>query len=106
MKEAVGLEIERQRAERTPSVNAVELSKSVAVTPAAASSSHQATATRAPQQGAMRARGEHRDRGRRLHPLPLTPSVIALRAVARRYQRQMERELEDGCRQSQWERAA
>jgi hypothetical protein len=32
--------------------------------------------------------------------------VVTLRAVGRRYQRQMERELEDGYRQSQWERAA
>ncbi len=33
-------------------------------------------------------------------------ALLTLRAVARRYQRRMERELEDGYRQSQWELAA
>jgi MobL relaxases len=106
MKEAVGLEIQRQRAERTPSLNAVELPKSVAVSRPAASSPHQAAAIRAQQQVAVPTRVGHRDPGRRLLPLPLTASVIALRAVARRYQRQMQRELEDGYRQSQREFAA
>lgn len=106
MKEAVSLEIERQRAERTPSVNAVELSKPVAVTRPAASSSHQDEATRAPQQVRLAARVRHRDRRRRHLPLPLTASVIALRAVGRRYQRQMEHELEDGYRKSQRDFAA
>ena len=106
MKEAVSLEIERQRAERTPSRNAVELSKPVAVTRPAAPSSHQVEATRAPEQVQVQVPRWHDDRGRRLLPLPLTASVIALRAVARRYQRQMERELEDGYRQSQREFAA
>jgi hypothetical protein len=106
MKEAVSLEIERQRSERTPSLNAVELSKPVAVTRPAASSSDPAAAARAPQRVAVPARERRGDRGRRLLPLPLTASVIALRAVARRYQRQMERELEDGYRQSRWELVA
>jgi hypothetical protein len=106
MKEAVSLEIERQRAERTPSLNAVELSKPVAVTRPAASSSDSASAARAPQQVAVPAPRRQRDRGGRLLPLPLTASVIALRVVARRYQRQMARELEDSYRQSQREFAA
>jgi hypothetical protein len=106
MKEAVSLEIERQRAERTPSLNAVELSKPVAIPLPAASSSDRAAAARAPEQVAVPTRGRHRDRGRRLFPLPLTASVIALRAVGRRYQRQMQRELEDSYRQSQREFAA
>jgi hypothetical protein len=104
MKEAVSLEIERQRAERTPSLNAVELSKPVAILRPAASSSD--PAARAPEEVAMPGRGRHHDQGRRVLPLPLTASVIALRAVARRYQRQMARELEDSYRQSQREFAA
>jgi hypothetical protein len=106
MKEAVRLEIEHQRAERTQSLNAVELSKPVPVTRPNASSSDPAAAARAPQHVAAPARKRHRDRGWHLLPLPLTASVIALRAVARRYQRQMARELEDGYRQSQREFAA
>lgn len=104
MKEAVSLEIERQRAERTPSRNTVELFKPAAVTGSAASSSHQVDTPRTPEQAHVRVRTLHNDRGGRL--LPLAASVIALRAVARRYQRQMERELEDGYRQSQRELAA
>jgi hypothetical protein len=106
MKEAVSFEIERQRSERTPSLNAVELSKPVAVARPATSSWDPASSGRAPEQVALPERGRHRDRGRRLLPLPLTASVIALRAVARRYQRQMARELEDSYRQSQREFAA
>jgi len=106
MKEALSLEIERQRAERTPSRHAVELSKPVAVTRPTAPSSHQFEATRGPEQIQVPVRRWHDDRSRRLLPLPLSASVIALRAVARRYQRQMERELEDGFRHSQMEFAA
>jgi hypothetical protein len=104
MKEAVSLEIERQRAERTPSLNAVELSRPVAIPLPAASCSD--PAGRAPEQVAVPTRGRQLDRARRLLPLPLTASFIALRAVARRYQRQMQRELEDSYRQSQREFAA
>ena len=106
MKEAISLEIERQRTERTPTRYAVELSKPVAATRPTAPSSHQFEATRGPEQIQVPERRWHDDRGRRLLPLPLTASVIALRAVARRYQRQMQRELEDGYRQSQREFAA
>jgi hypothetical protein len=106
MKEAVSLEIDRQRAERTPSLNAVQLSEPVAGPRPAAPSSHETDATRVPEQVHVRAPRWHHVRGQRLLPLPLTASVISLRAVARRYQRQMERELEDGYRQSQREFAA
>lgn len=106
MKEALSLEIERQRAERTPSLNTVELIKPVAATKQAAPSSHQVEATRAPERVQVPARRWYDDRGRRLLPLPLTASVVALRAVARRYQRQMERELEDGYRQNHRELVA
>ena len=106
MKEALSLEIQRQRAERTPSRNAVELLKPAAVTGAATASSHQAETTRASEPAHIQVRRRHADRERRLFPLPLTASVIALRAVARRYQRQMEREIEDGYRQSRWELVA
>jgi hypothetical protein len=106
MKEALSLEIERQRVERTPSRHAVELSKPVADMRPTAPSSHEFEASRGPEQIQVPVRRWHDDRGRRLLPLPLTVSVIALRAVARRYQRQMERELEDGFRRSQLEFAA
>ena len=107
MKEAVSLEIQRQRAERTPSLNAVELSKPVAARRPAAPSSHEVEAAPVPEQLHVRMRKVREGRGQRhLLPLPLTASVIALRAVARRYQRQMQRELEDGYRQCQREFAA
>ena len=107
MKEAVSLEIQRQRAERTPSLNAVGLSKPVAAPRPAAPSSHEVEATPVPKEVHAQVRKVREGRGqRRLLPLPLSASVIALRAVARRYQRQMERELEDVYRQSQREFAA
>jgi hypothetical protein len=106
MKEALCLEIERQRAERTPSRNALQLSKRVAATHPATASSHGPDAIRAPKRVEVPTLSWRNDRGRHLLPLPHATSLIALRAVARRYQRQMERELEDGYRQSQWERAA
>jgi hypothetical protein len=106
MKEAIALEIERQRAERTPSLNAIELPKPVAVPRPAAPSSHEVEPTRAPQQVDLRTSRWRDDRSPRLLPLPLTASVIALRAVAHRYQRQMQRELEEGYQQGQREFAA
>ncbi len=42
----------------------------------------------------------------RYRPLPHHGSLIALRAVARRYQRRMERELDEILRQAQLEHAA
>ena len=97
MKEALLLEIERQRTERTPTQELARVVASAArIEPAAASSA--ATAVFAFQRLASRARHPH--------PTPLAGSVIALRAVARRYQRRMERELEEGYRRIQWEHVA
>jgi len=107
MKAALGAEILRQRAERAPSR---ELSQ---MTPQGAKSEVDGLSFGA---GAVTARV-------RIHPSrPALPwlqrkrstfrptshvgSVIAIRAVARRYQRQMERELEQSRLQVQWEQAA
>jgi hypothetical protein len=103
MKFALGVEIERQRIERVPSReqarHATPSSSSdfTAMSFEAAPVVHQVGLSRAPLRVA--ARGSHRWR---LPNSGSNSSVIALRAVARRYQRQMERELEQG----QWERAA
>jgi len=105
MKLALGVEIERQRLERAPSrepaqqATPASTSDFAAVWFEAAPVVHQVGRTRAPLRVA--ARGSHR----LPHPIA-SSSVIALRAVARRYQRQMERELEQSYRQGQWERAA
>jgi len=98
MKEALVLEIERQRAERTPSK---ELAGVVA--PAARTEPAAAPSVASPFFTFQRLANH---RVRHPHPAPLTGSVIALRVVARRYQRQMERELEEGYRRMQWEHAA
>jgi hypothetical protein len=100
MKEELAHEIQRQRAERTPdrSVSpAVGLPK----------------ATRTPLAGMAVASFDcpsartHRPTQRTWHAAKAaTGSLVALRAVARRYQRWMERELEGAHRQSQWEHAA
>jgi len=101
MKEALALEIEHQRGQRVPS-------KPPSAAPAAAKADAAALFARVetpychrvvcvPE--AARATAKYRQ-------LPPHGSLIALRAVARRYQRQMERELEDGYRQALWERAA
>jgi hypothetical protein len=106
MKEALCLEIERQRAERTPSRNPVQLSNPLTGSHPATASSSGHDAVREPKPVERPTLSWRHDHGRRALPLPCSTSVVALRAVARRYQRQMERELEDGYRQSQWERAA
>ena len=102
LKEAVVLEVERQRGERTLSLSArpirsgaegevapsLQQAVTVRITPSAQIASRRSWIR--PQSDAFAHSG----------------AVIALRAVARRYQRRMQRELEDGYRQSQWERAA
>ena len=101
MKEALALEIEHQRAERVPS-------KALSAAPAATSADaaalfpvaetpHRVRAVRV----AEVARATAKYRQLRHHG-----SLTALRAVARRYQRRMERELEESYRQGQWEHAA
>jgi hypothetical protein len=101
MKEALGLEIERQRAERTP------LRQSEVAPASKTAPSELSIREAAPTPSIIAER------------LPLAPrrprqgfrstahlsSVVALRAVARRYQRRMQRELEEGYRH-QWEYAA
>jgi hypothetical protein len=107
MKQALCLEIERQRSERTLSPELVQPSlPATKAQPAAASMEGPALARPTTASSATRRRPQTPERDRGLHPTSRAGSVVALRAVARRYQRQMERELEEGYRQSQWERAA
>lgn len=98
MKEALLLEIERQRAERT---QAKELIPNAV--PAGRTDPAAALAATTP---AFAFRRLSNRSARSLHPAPLAGSVMALRTVARRYQRQMERELEEGHRRMQSEHAA
>jgi hypothetical protein len=101
MKEALALEIEHQRAERVP---AKPLSPAAAEAKADATAlfpgfetPHRVRVARVPE--LARATAKYRQ-------LPHHGSLIALRVVARRYQRRMERELEESYRQAQWEHAA
>jgi len=106
MKLALGVEIERQRLERAPSHEPARHVAPLSTSDCAAvafevAPIHRVGRTHSPLP--IAARPSHR------RPLPhptANSSVIALRAVARRYQRQMERELEQGYRQGQWGRAA
>lgn len=101
MKEALALEIEHQRAERFPS-------KALSAAPAAAKADSAALFPRVETPYCVRVvRLPHEARPTVTYrQLPHHGSLIALRAVARRYQYRMERELEDGYRQRDWERAA
>jgi len=105
MKEALSLEIERQRGDLTPLRAPTQL---VALTTKAdrdtTSSSESAGAQSTPIID-LRVRSIQAGQGGRFNATRVG-SLIALRAVARRYQRQMERELEAGYRQTHWERAA
>ena len=106
MKVAIGLEIERQR-ERTLSHEPADLLRPIPKTEASDISFVREPVT--PQLRAAAPAHRAPPSSRERHSLRFTSfarSAIALRAVARRYQRQMERELEQGYRQSQWERAA
>jgi hypothetical protein len=107
MKAALGVEIERQRAERAPSREPARLSAPVSKTDVDSRSLEAAPVARAIRAGAATRISPPSSRaGRTLHPISQPCSVIALRAVARRYQRRMERELDQSYRQGQWERAA
>jgi len=98
MKEALAHEIEHQRAERMPA-------RTTQPTSAEAPSADVALEVRArPSRQATLAAPSRLRRWYRSGPQH--SSVIALRAVARRYQRRMQRELEESYRQTQWERAA
>jgi len=105
MKAELSIEIERQRLERAPSRESARR----AVLGSTTDFSAVAFEAGPIHHGSRDRAGIPVSVPRRRMPLPhptLNGSVIALRAVARRYQRQMERELEQGYRQSQWERAA
>jgi hypothetical protein len=105
MKEALGQEIERERAERTPlrqPLVAMPTSKSE-TTGASSREVAPSVSVLAEEVPVAPLRVGRRQSVRSVSHIR---SVITLRAVGRRYQRQMERELEDGYRQSQWERAA
>jgi hypothetical protein len=100
MKEGLAHEIQRQRTERNPErtpLPATAEAKTTAADVAALVVPAPWRVVTAPQ----RAHAKHWHRA-----ASAQGSLIALRAVARRYQRRMERELEESCRQSQWERAA
>jgi hypothetical protein len=106
MKQAIGLDIERQRGERLKSHEPADLSQLVPKTDADTASLEREVLP-ALRSGEPTRIVRPRSRGRQsLHPTFYTRSAIALRAVARRYQRQMEHELEQSYRQSQLERAA
>jgi len=101
MKEALGQEISRQRGQRT-------LSRTPAASQPGDLIAFQMDRARRPTNGP---RGglialEGRPSRRSWHASHRGGSVIALRAVARRYQRQMQRELEEGYRQKHWELVA
>jgi hypothetical protein len=107
MKEALGLEIERQRAERAPSREQTHLAPPAANADATNVSIEARPTIHLVSSGETVHLLTHPKRvSRDLHPTPQGGSLIALRAVARRYQRQMERELAESYRQSQWEHVA
>jgi hypothetical protein len=105
MKEALSLEIERQRAERMPLHVPNQLVALATKADRDTTSCDGAVSNSAPvvEISLRSPLANHRGRSVRTNQVG---SVIALRAVARRYQRHMERELEYGYRQSQRERAA
>ena len=106
MKAALSLEIERQRADRKPLPVRIQLMAPTIKADRDTTSSnrpavvHAASIVKIPV-GLPLSKG-----GGRSFQATHVGSVVALRAVARRYQRQMERELEEGSRKNHWERAA
>ena len=96
MKEALTLEIEHQRTPRVPTPSRV--------LPAAAAS--QIPPGGAAPQLAPQIATTRRASRTQWHSLRAQTSVISLRAVARRYQHRMQRELEEAHRRRAWEHAA
>jgi hypothetical protein len=100
MKEALSLEIEQQRTDRVPCKS---------VSPASAAATIAADLSCAPEAphtiAKLRVVRTHRALRHDTSVRQIGP-LIALRAVARRYQRRMERELNEAFRQSQWEHVA
>jgi hypothetical protein len=112
MKEALGLEIERQRAEREPlpriqdraNPGAGSQADSHAITrPVARPVLPRALRVLPPARIRPATTGTHAPGYQRAQH---ASSILALRAVARRYSRQMQRELEREARLRGWERAA
>ena len=101
MKEALALEIGHQCADRVPSK---PLSPTAAETKADLTALYPGVETTHCVRVVRVAEVARATAKKRL--LPHHGLLIALRAVARRYQRRMERELEDSYRQAQWEHAA
>jgi hypothetical protein len=99
MKEALTHEIEHQRGERIPNPAPVPAASETA--PGESVQRHSIAPARVHLVRAYEPRRTHRERGVAHHG-----SLIALRAVARRYQRRMQRELEESYLQSLYERAA
>jgi hypothetical protein len=107
MKTALGAEILRQRAERAPSLELTQMTPRRAKSEVdGLSFSAGASPHRVRIHASRPASAWLRRKRLTLRPISHLGSVIALRAVARRYQRQMERELEQSYRQGQWERSA
>ena len=114
MKQAVGLEIERQRGERSPSRNVIapaasgsrgrELNALPALKLPVAVPALIRALPLAPLAGHRLAPLDAKQRHR--SPDSTGGAVLALRQAARRYQRRMERELEIEARRLGWERAA
>jgi hypothetical protein len=107
MKVALGVEIERQRTERARSRQLTQVRTPATKTDVDSVSFDTTPVPRPIHTGAANRVSPRSSRTwRTLHPTSPASSVIALRAVARRYRRRMERELEQSFRQGQWERAA
>ena len=110
VKEAVAQEIERQRGERNPRVAAIAsvVTGGETLLPALKPPVVLPALNRIPPWAALaRLRvASSGPRAKRWHPSGASSSLLALRAVARRYQRQMEREAEEQARQLGWERVA
>lgn len=100
MKEALAIEIEHQRAERVPVKPLSYADEPNSHTPGIAA------AHEAPPEIRLVPSARSPRTPRRLPHRPHHGSLIMMRAVARRYQRRMERELEDSYRQAQLELAA
>jgi hypothetical protein len=110
MKEALALEIELQRGERRPLLRPNRATPSTVIggntykEPALTLVTTPAL-IRTPPMTAPAAAASTGDHPRSV-PTAVLPSILRLRAVARRYQRQMQRDAESGARRLGWERAA
>jgi hypothetical protein len=113
MKEAVGLEIQRQRDERiraNPTPTPIASGAAGRETPLPALKPpvpRPVTIRTLPSTLLARKHvASSRSRSESWRPLRHPSSLLVLRSVARRYQRQMQREAEDEARRLRWERAA